>query len=63
MQNKKDFDKMYCMIADHHALTNLFQTDHTVSFKKDLETQTITLAAYLIASGIDQKNCCLFLQS
>ena len=52
---------MFCMIADHHALTNMFHTDHDISFKKDLESQCITLTAYLLASGIDEKNCCLFL--
>jgi tryptophanyl-tRNA synthetase len=61
LQNKKDFDKMFCMIADHHALTNMFLTDHNISFKKNLESQVLILTAYLIASGIDENNSCLFL--
>jgi len=41
------------MIADYHALTNMFTIDQDIFTRNYINRDTLELYAYLTASGID----------
>ena len=52
------------MIADYHALTTAITNQHgSISINQRLASDTLSMARLLIASGIDPKKMCIFVQS
>jgi tryptophanyl-tRNA synthetase len=55
LQDRPDFDCMYCVV-DYHAITVDYETP-------DLAPQTLSMARDLLASGLDPEQSTLFVQS
>lgn len=55
-------NNIYC-IVDLHALTDKMKIDHEITFPTNTASDTIELAATLLASGINPKSSIFFLQS
>lgn len=52
------------MIADYHSLTTALSHEHAkLTFNNQIGKDTFFMAKLLLASGVDHKKMCLFVQS
>jgi len=64
MQNSsKENELNIFSLVDMHALSDKYKLDHDINFETSLKHDTLTLAASIIASGIDPNKSILFVQS
>ena len=54
----------YLMIADYHSLTTCLTHEHAkIKYNNSIGKDTFSMAKVLLASGIDPKKMCIFVQS
>jgi tryptophanyl-tRNA synthetase len=64
LQEEAAYHQKYLMIADYHSLTTALSHEHSkMTFNERIGADTFEMAKVLLASGVDPKRMCVFVQS